>query len=51
VKPGRIRPLVWACGLVVLLSRLRYYQLFAPKIVQRIPATAPTGGDVTSWRY
>jgi hypothetical protein len=33
------------------ISRLRYHQLFAPKIVQRILATAPTGGDVTSWRY
>jgi len=33
------------------ISRLRYHQLFAPKIVERILATAPTGGDVTSWRY
>ena len=33
------------------ISRLRYHQMFAPKIVQRILATAPTGGDVTSWRY
>jgi hypothetical protein len=33
------------------ISRLRYYQMFAPKIVQRILASAPTGGDVTSWRY
>jgi hypothetical protein len=33
------------------ISRLRYHQMFAPRIVQRILATAPTGGDVTSWRY
>jgi len=25
--------------------------MFAPKIVQRILASAPTGGDLTSWRY
>jgi hypothetical protein len=33
------------------LSRLRYHQMFAPKIVERILETAPPGGDVTSWRY
>ena len=33
------------------ISRLRYAQLFAPKIVARILATAPPGADVTSWRY
>ena len=33
------------------ISRLRYHQMFAPRIVQRMLATAPTGGDVTSWRY
>jgi len=33
------------------ISRLRYHQFFGPRIVQRILATAPTGGDVTSWRY
>ena len=33
------------------LSRLRYNQMFAPKIVERILKTAPPGGDVTSWRY
>ena len=32
-------------------SRLRYNQMFAPKIVERILKTAPPGGDVTSWRY
>jgi hypothetical protein len=32
-------------------SRLRYHQMFAPKIVDRILETAPPGGDVTSWRY
>ncbi len=33
------------------ISRLRYHQFFAPKIVERILKTAPPGGDVTSWRY
>ena len=33
------------------ISRLRYHQMFAPKIVERILKTAPPGGDVTSWRY
>jgi hypothetical protein len=33
------------------LSRLRYHQLYAPKIVKRLLETAPPGGDVTSWRY
>ncbi len=33
------------------ISRLRYAQLFAPKIVARILATAPPGADVKSWRY
>jgi hypothetical protein len=32
-------------------SRLRYIQMFAPKIVERILATAPEGADLTSWRY
>jgi hypothetical protein len=32
-------------------SRLRYNQMFAPKIVERILKTAPPGADVTSWRY
>jgi hypothetical protein len=33
------------------LSRLRYHQMFAPKIVERLLKTAPPGADVTSWRY
>ena len=33
------------------ISRLRYHQMYAPKIVDRILKTAPPGGDVTSWRY
>ncbi|MBP1635775.1 MAG: putative hydrolase of the alpha/beta superfamily protein [Acidobacteria bacterium] len=33
------------------ISRLRYAQMFAPKIVERILETAPKGADVTSWRY
>jgi hypothetical protein len=32
-------------------SRLRYHQMFAPKIVERILKTAPAGADVKSWRY
>lgn len=32
-------------------SRLRYHQMFAPKIVDRILKTAPPGADVKSWRY
>jgi Putative esterase len=33
------------------VSRLRYHQMFAPKIVERILASAPPGADLTSWRY
>jgi hypothetical protein len=33
------------------ISRLRYHQMYAPKIVERILKTAPPGGDVKSWRY
>jgi hypothetical protein len=33
------------------ISRLRYHQLYAPKIVDRLLRTAPPGADVTSWRY
>lgn len=33
------------------ISRLRYHQMYAPKILARILATAPPGADVTSWRY
>ncbi len=32
-------------------SRLRYHQMFAPKIVDRITKSAPPGADLTSWRY
>jgi hypothetical protein len=33
------------------LSRLRYNQMFIPRIVQRILETAPSGADLESWRY
>ena len=33
------------------ISRLRYHQMYAPKILARILATAPKGADVKSWRY
>ena len=33
------------------ISRLRYHQMHAPKIVERILKSAPAGADVTSWRY
>ncbi len=33
------------------ISRLRYHQFFAPKIVERILKSAPPGADLTSWRY
>ena len=33
------------------ISRLRYHQMFAPKIVQRIEKSAPPGADLKSWRY
>jgi hypothetical protein len=33
------------------ISRLRYTQMFAPKILERLLKTAPPGADVTSWRY
>jgi hypothetical protein len=32
-------------------SRLRYPQMFAPKIVARLLKSAPPGADLTSWRY
>ncbi len=32
-------------------SRLRYVQMFAPKMMERIEKTAPPGADPTSWRY
>ncbi len=33
------------------VSRLRYHQFFAPKIVKRLLETAPPGADTQSWRY
>ena len=33
------------------ISRLRYHQMHAPKIVERILKSAPSGADLTSWRY
>jgi len=33
------------------ISRLRYHQMFIPKIVKRILKSAPPGADLTSWRY
>jgi hypothetical protein len=33
------------------ISRLRYHQMFAPKIVNRMLKTAPPGADTKSWRY
>jgi hypothetical protein len=35
----------------VLISRLRYHEMFVPRIVERITRTAPAGADLTSWRY
>jgi hypothetical protein len=33
------------------ISRLRYHQFYAPKIVERIVKSAPPGADLKSWRY
>ncbi|HYB54511.1 MAG TPA: hypothetical protein VEG84_11650 [Thermoanaerobaculia bacterium] len=33
------------------VSRLRYHQMYAPKIVERIEKSAPPGADLKSWRY
>jgi hypothetical protein len=33
------------------ISRLRYHQMYIPRIVKRIMATAPKGADLKSWRY
>ena len=33
------------------LSRLRYNEMYVPKILKRIEAAAPPGADLTSWRY
>lgn len=35
----------------IAISRLRYHQFYAPKIVERILKSAPPGADVKSWRY
>ena len=33
------------------ISRLRYHQMFFPKIVERIIKSAPSGADLKTWRY
>ncbi|MDP2956411.1 MAG: hypothetical protein Q8N53_08310 [Longimicrobiales bacterium] len=33
------------------VSRLRYIQMFAPKMVQRMMESHPAGADLRSWRY
>jgi hypothetical protein len=33
------------------ISRLRYHQMFIPRIAERILKTAPPGADTKSWRY
>jgi hypothetical protein len=33
------------------ISRLRYHQMYIPKIVERILKSAPAGADLKSWRY
>jgi hypothetical protein len=33
------------------ISRLRYHQLYAPKILERLLKSAPEGADLKSWRY
>jgi len=33
------------------ISRLRYHQMFIPRILERIIKTAPAGADLKSWRY
>lgn len=33
------------------ISRLRYNEMFLPRIVDHIRKTAPPGADLTSWRY
>ncbi len=33
------------------LSRLRYVQMFAPRMVERMMRNHPPGADLTSWRY
>jgi hypothetical protein len=33
------------------ISRLRYHQMFIPRFVERMLKSAPSGADLTSWRY
>jgi hypothetical protein len=33
------------------ISRLRYHQMYVPRILERIEKTKPVGADVGSWRY
>jgi hypothetical protein len=33
------------------ISRLRYHQMYIPRAVKRMEATAPKGSDLKSWRY
>jgi hypothetical protein len=33
------------------ISRLRYHQMFIPRIAERIVKSAPPGADLKSWRY
>jgi hypothetical protein len=33
------------------ISRLRYHRMFIPKWAEEVKKTAPTGADITSWRY
>jgi hypothetical protein len=33
------------------ISRLRYAQMYFPKIVERIMKSAPKDADLSSWRY
>ncbi len=33
------------------ISRLRYNSMYVPKIMERIAKSAPSGADLTSWRY
>jgi hypothetical protein len=32
-------------------SRLRYHQMYVPRMLERMEETAPAGADLTSWRY
>ena len=33
------------------LSRLRYHQMFIPRILAQVRRNAPAGADTLSWRY